>query len=527
MILVNATFAVSVSDLVTGAAGFLLNIQDESTQNGGRDILVRDVALHEPGIAADYQGRIVLVTSRIPDRFALAQLLEEAGTAAALVLPPDATRDLSLVTNAHPALLLRSPWAGWSEVFRMLTRTVGAGSPGVGALQLDSLHDLAAWIAELTGASVTIEDLHSRVLAYSVVGNDVDKVRSQTILGGVVPQWRLERLMASGFLPAVWQSSDVVVREAEGEDPARMVVAFRANDETLGTIWAAFGTETDRGNLRSVLLEARETAPSLLLRQIHRDQHLVRMREAALADLLRGKVDPAVPLSMLGLEPQNRHAVIVVGRSEQHSRSIAFHLQAAAPGSTAVDVDGNVAVIIAVPSPTASTDELGMSLTSHLRRVLRSEGPQLALGRIVDSPSLLAESAVEARQILRASTWNATETGAVAELRVLTASHVDDALSLIRVSDALVPMYSKLADPLRILELYDTQLLKTLQEVLRFPGSLTAAARSLGIHSNSLRYRLGRIREVSGIDLDAYDSRVRTELALLVHDTRAAEEASA
>ena len=524
MVLLNGPFTVSLTELVMGAAGFLVTIQDEPKQIEGRDILVRDVALHEPGIAADYQGRIVLVASRIPDRFALAQLLEETGTAAALVLPPDATRDLSLVKSGHPALLLRSPWAGWSEVFRMLTRTLGAGSSQVDALQLDSLQDLAAWIAELTGASITIEDLDSRLLAYSVVGDEVDKVRSQTILGGVVPQWRLERLMASGFLPAVWRSSDVVVREAEGDDPARMVVPFRANDDTLGTIWAAFGSETDRGNLRSVLLEAREVAPSLFLRQIHRDQHRERMREAALADLLRGKVDSAVPSSMLGLEPQNRHAVVDLGLNKQHSRSIAFHLQAAAPGSTAVSVDGDVAVIIAVPSPTTSADELARILTSHLRRVLHSKGQPLALGRIVDSPSLLAESAREARQILRASAWNGAVAGTPAELGVLTANHVENALSLIRVSDALMPMYSALAEPLKTLELYDAQLVKTVQEVLRFPGSLTAAARALGIHSNSLRYRLGRIREVSGIDLHTHDSRIRTELALLIHATRMEED---
>jgi DNA-binding PucR family transcriptional regulator len=42
------------------------------------------------------------------------------------------------------------------------------------------------------------------------------------------------------------------------------------------------------------------------------------------------------------------------------------------------------------------------------------------------------------------------------------------------------------------------------------------AAAGLGIHPHTLSYRLNRLRERFGIDLDDYDVRLRVELALLI-----------
>lgn len=514
----NQAAGLPLSELVSAAAGFLLPLA-EGQESLTDDPIVKDIALYEPGIINDYQGQLVLVTARVPDRFALGQLLEETGTAVTLVLPPDATSDLALAGGRHPILLRRSPWAGWTEVFRMLTRALGAGSARNSDVQLGSLTDLAAWIARLTGSSVTIEDLASRVLAYDVVGREVDAVRSQTILSRAVPPWRLERLMSSGFLPAVWRSDEVVVREAEGDDPARMVVAVRAAGETLGTIWAAFGPETDRRKLRSVLLEARAAAAALLVREVHRDEYARRIHQSALADLLRGEVAPGVPTSLLGLDRDDRHSVVTVGPDSRNGLDVAFHVQAACPGSVAVPVDGDLMVIVPVQGTSKGEGELAAAIRRHLIRVVHGPGVVVAVGPVVDSPTQLAESAAVSREVLRAI---ALKRGAVrdeARPRVITAEQVDDAVNLIRASDRLRPMSEALALPLHSLQVQDPELVATLREVVRFPGNLAAAARELGIHGNSLRYRLARINEASGIDLRDPESRLRTALALLIQDS--------
>ena len=50
-----------------------------------------------------------------------------------------------------------------------------------------------------------------------------------------------------------------------------------------------------------------------------------------------------------------------------------------------------------------------------------------------------------------------------------------------------------------------TQLLATLEEFLAHWRSVGSCAGALHIHPNTLRQRLGRIHEISGIDVDAVD----------------------
>jgi sugar diacid utilization regulator len=57
---------------------------------------------------------------------------------------------------------------------------------------------------------------------------------------------------------------------------------------------------------------------------------------------------------------------------------------------------------------------------------------------------------------------------------------------------------------------------RTLDAFLRHGMQRKVAAAALGIHPHTLSYRLNRLRERFGIDLDDYDVRLRVELALLI-----------
>lgn len=74
-----------------------------------------------------------------------------------------------------------------------------------------------------------------------------------------------------------------------------------------------------------------------------------------------------------------------------------------------------------------------------------------------------------------------------------------------------MPAETDLVEPrLRTIAAYDarhgTALINTLRVVLDTGGRALAAA-ELGIHPNTLRYRLGRIRTIGEIDLDDRDER--------------------
>lgn len=59
-----------------------------------------------------------------------------------------------------------------------------------------------------------------------------------------------------------------------------------------------------------------------------------------------------------------------------------------------------------------------------------------------------------------------------------------------------------------------TELLQTLDVFFRCDASLRAAADALFLHRNSMAYRLRRISEISGLDLDNLEDRFRLQLAL-------------
>lgn len=63
-----------------------------------------------------------------------------------------------------------------------------------------------------------------------------------------------------------------------------------------------------------------------------------------------------------------------------------------------------------------------------------------------------------------------------------------------------------------------TNLLETLRVYFRFRGNVVQTARELYIHRNTLLYRLERICQVTGLDLDDAETRLKLQLALRAHE---------
>lgn len=63
-------------------------------------------------------------------------------------------------------------------------------------------------------------------------------------------------------------------------------------------------------------------------------------------------------------------------------------------------------------------------------------------------------------------------------------------------------------------------LLATLEAVLRCGGNLRRAARELFVHYNTLRHRVSRIRELTGMDLRSVEDRLCLHVALKIHRMR-------
>jgi sugar diacid utilization regulator len=148
----------------------------------------------------------------------------------------------------------------------------------------------------------------------------------------------------------------------------------------------------------------------------------------------------------------------------------------------------------------------------ELRDALRSETQALVgVGSPVEIVDL-AESRAQAEETLglvRAGLVNGP-----------VASH-DEAwpvVTLHRVAAAAVLTGAADLGPLSVLRAHDEQsgssYVDTLYEWLRHPGDPKAAARALRIHANTLRYRMTRLIDLTGLNLDDPDIRLAVTVQL-------------
>jgi hypothetical protein len=142
-------------------------------------------------------------------------------------------------------------------------------------------------------------------------------------------------------------------------------------------------------------------------------------------------------------------------------------------------------------------------------------GVRCALGPTVD-PSAAASSARLARLALRLP---ASEPGVVLadERRVDLLLLQDEALADGFVASALGPLGGLPAGQRARFE-------ETLDAWLRHQGEVRAVAAELHLHAQTVRYRLGRLRELLGERMASPDGRLEIELALRARRLRAARE---
>ncbi len=166
-----------------------------------------------------------------------------------------------------------------------------------------------------------------------------------------------------------------------------------------------------------------------------------------------------------------------------------------------------------------ATDDRGRSVLDQaeaLRARLRPEmtGVAVALGREAANTGAWQRSLREAEQALRIGRQllDSSRVLAFGDLGVYRL------LILLRESQELWEFYRL---TLAALAEYDreqgAELLKTLDVFFDNLGNLARTAEALHVHRNTLLYRIGRIREISGLDPDQADERLAMWIALKAH----------
>lgn len=279
---------------------------------------------------------------------------------------------------------------------------------------------------------------------------------------------------------------------ARGGRASRVAVPLVAGDELVGLL---VGDETAAVDLaRAVASQAAVGIRKLQLIERLTEKNLIK---DFFEDVAAGRVGPELEgrAARLRLDLDAPHVVL---EAEPASDALERSLAAALPGSLFDRRQGSLRALLRVPSGGAGR------AAEVVRRAHAGLPEPVAIGLSSSCTGLASfpEALAEASQALLGA---AVLRGEAAALEFEELGPYKYLLRLARESsarDATIEAVSRLAA-------YDRErgasLLKTLEEFLHRRGSISATADALYVHPNTLRQRLRRIGELSGLDLRRED----------------------
>ena len=412
------------------------------------------------------------------------------------------------------AVLVLTPAASWFQITVLLRSALYEASAmnlgDISGVPVGDLFSLANAIADLIDAPVTIEDRSSRVLAFSRRQEEADEGRVATILGQQVPSHYVRLLNDLDVFGRLARETEPVYIEAvePGQLP-RLAVAVRSGPELLGTIWAVVPEKPPPETVDAFLGAAR-IAGLHLLRQREEADLSRRFHSGQLAMVLqggRGATEaaqrlgmPHQPLIVLAAEPTGKEGADFETAQRRLVDALGVDLAVVHSRTATARVGGTVYAV--VPAPTMRDDgaALGLSVARRfLGRVGSRDQVVIGIGGPVQNIGHLNRARREADRALQVLRRRNESHGAV---------HFDDVYLeslLIRLVDAAVEDGDGLRGPLQRLHRHDVQhgkeYIATLSCFLDIGGDIRLVAERLRLHPNTVRYRLRRIEEISGLDL--------------------------
>jgi len=530
---------ISLRQLLMALGDSLVELQ---AAPAGLDVEVRGVALLDPEDPPTAQpGELVLVIG-VRGRAAL-PALRGAGRdgAAAIVVKLDGPGQAAVLNETAAesgvALLSLRSEARWQQVNALARAALDDAlpvHPDDGA-ETGDLFSLAQTTAILTNGIVSIEDVANRMLAYSRSSDsdEIDDLRRRSILGWQGPEAYLAKLREWGVFQHLHSSDKVIGIDSHPElgIRRRLAVAIRSGDRQLGTIWVQEGSTPLSEHSDQALLGAARVAAHHLVRRRRELSDDLALTRTLLAGLLEGSTGPQPLADHLGLDASRPAAVL--GFSHGSAKGVAapglthteltnlisVHIAARHHSALVIRVDHRIYVLL--PQLVRSIDtatlrawcqEITDAARHHLGLPLRG-----SVGCHVPRLGDVPESRREADRILDAMRSIDVST---------TVAALPDIQAEVLVSEVLTLLsaHPEVRDPrLTAVVAHDSRhqgrLAESLLAYLNSFGDVRAAAAQLHVHPNTLRYRIRRAEELTGLDLSRPDQRLLAMLQLRLPPT--------
>ncbi len=427
---------------------------------------------------------------------------------------------------AGSAVVAVEPQARWERLYQLVNHVLehhGDRGDPVDDSGTD-LFALAQSLADRIHGMVSIENAQSHVLAYSASNDEADELRRLSILGRAGPPEHLKWIGQWGIFDAL-RSSGEVVRVAErpelGLRPRLAIgiyqpsAAARRPPVFTGTIWVQQGSQPLADDAEEMLRGAAVLAARIMLRLAARPSTHAR-RVQQLLGLTDGEpADMAAIARELGLAADGAAALIGWDTPETGARHPRL-ADVLALSASAFRRDAQVASHgsrIYVLLPQTQT----RSVTSWVRGTigaLRTElGVELraAIAAPVAGLAEVGAARKEVDRVLDSAERHPVSIGQVTSLaEARTTVLLDEIVTLVGTDKRLV-------DPrIRDLRARDPMLAETLRAYLDCFGDIGAAARSLHVHPNTVRYRVRRIEKLLSTSLSDPEVRLLFSLGLRV-----------
>jgi PucR family transcriptional regulator, purine catabolism regulatory protein len=410
------------------------------------------------------------------------------------------------------------------EVLRQLMDLAIAGEP---------LGDIVQELARISGRPVALEGRDGRLLAYHAVGKSSPNRETLELMvqrdRPVVARWLRTTAEAS---PADPPTATYELDSAW----SRLVAPVIGRDGMLGSVSLIVprgsatpedAQVTARGAAACAVVLAREQAAATVRREVELD-----VLDEVLDGALRSEATLVQQAKRLGHDLLSSH-VAVIARIDS---TVAGPVRASASGERWEGLEASIArtgtmrggrvlwrirnnsAEFVLPAGEVSQErQLAATLREELGGLLRSGGESaisVGAGTIRDGIAGIRRSHAEARQALQLGRrmqgpGRVTLFGDLGVYRLIFAAE-----GLPELSD----LYTQsLGDLLAYDRQNNADLVSTLDAFFAANGSPKEAAERLGVHRNTVLYRLDRIRDITGYDLDDAGLRLRLQLSLHIH----------
>lgn len=509
---------------------------------------VSGISIYDPfDVGLQFSGAVVLGVGTVsPEAIEELITLAVEQHAVAVVLREPAKVDpevLQSAVEANVVILGVIPGVDWSQVASSLSRALELplarhglddGSSYLELTSTEQLSQIANALADLLDAPVTIEDTNSSILAFSRNQNEGDECRKTTILHREVPKIYTDQMKTDGVFTQIYGSETPVFIDSErlmGHDLSRIVIRLVSGKVIIGSIWIAVPEPLSDADNELVIRTAHEAARVLDQVRLEggkensRRRHLVTQlitggREAEDAAKRSGLVGSAFCLMVLSV-PVNEDGKNDDSDARQLLRlsdSLNLHLVSYNKNSAATVWGETVVGVLPldVRTPDSFVTQVAQRFVDRSRK---RTGMHLVVTPIVPKASDLGAAKDEALRTLEVMNRATRPRPDISRIERTQDAFID--VILMEVRDKLMENWATRQTPIRRLVEYDKEhnadFVATLDAHFRHFGAVIPAAASIHVHPNTFRYRLKRLNEICGVDVNDDESRFRAlvELRLL------------